>query len=57
MCEPHYVNLFFIVSLLHSPGVWLFDIFWQFDTDFNLNHFNPSQGYFIQYKLVLITIF
>ena len=40
MCEPHYVNLFFFVNLLHSPCVWLFDIrhpfdnltsFWQLD--------------------------
>ena len=27
MCEPHCVNLFFYVNLLHSPCVWLFDIF------------------------------
>ena len=25
ICEPHYVNLFF-VNLLHSPGVLFFDI-------------------------------
>ena len=40
MCEPHYVNLFFFVNLLHSPCVLLFDIghlfdnltsFWQLD--------------------------
>ena len=27
MCEPHYVYLFFFVNFLHSPDVWLFDIF------------------------------
>ena len=26
MCEPHCVNLFFFVNLLHSLGVWFFDI-------------------------------
>ena len=31
MCEPHYVNLFFFVNLLHSPDVWLFDIWHLFD--------------------------
>ena len=31
MCEPHYVNLFFFVNLLHSPCVWLFDIWHLFD--------------------------
>ena len=40
MCEPHYANLFVFVNVLHSPDVWLFDIwhlfdnltsFWQFD--------------------------
>ena len=40
VCEPHYVNLFFFVNLLHSLCVWFFDIwhlfdnltsFWQFD--------------------------
>ena len=45
MCEPHYVNLFFFVNLLHSPCVWLFDIwhqfdnltsFWQLDTFFDI---------------------
>ena len=30
MCEPHYVNLFF-VNLLRSPCVWLFDIWHLFD--------------------------
>ena len=25
--EPHYVDLFLLVNLLHSPTVWLFDIF------------------------------
>ena len=30
MCEPHYVNVFF-VNLLHSPCVWLFDIWYLFD--------------------------
>ena len=30
MCEPHYVNLFF-VNLLHSPCIWLFDIWHLFD--------------------------
>ena len=31
MCEPHYVNLFFFVNLLHSLCVWLFDIWHLFD--------------------------
>ena len=65
MCEPHYVNLFFFVNLLHSLFVWLFDIwhlfwtiwhlfdnltsFWHFDFSFNLNHLSPSQGYFLHW--------
>ena len=45
MCEPHYVNLFFFVNLLHSPCVRLFDIlhlfdnltsFWQLDIFFDI---------------------
>ena len=31
MCEPHYVNYFFFVNLLHSLCVWLFDIWHLFD--------------------------
>ena len=31
MCEPHYVYLFFFVNILHSPDVWLFDIWHLFD--------------------------
>ena len=31
MCEPHCVNLFFFVNLLHSSGVWFFDIWHLFD--------------------------
>ena len=55
MCEPHYVNLFFlwtssIVCVFDFFDIWhLFDIltsFWQFDIFFNLNHLSPSQGYF-----------
>ena len=47
MCEPHYVNLFFFVNLLHSPCVWLFDIwhlfdnltsFWQLDIFFDIGN-------------------
>ena len=50
MCEPHYMNLFFFVNLLHSLCVWLFDIWHLFDilTSFNLNHLSLSQGYFYE---------
>ena len=37
MCEPHYVNLFCCVDLLHSPAVWLVDIWNPFD---NLTSFD-----------------
>ena len=40
-CEPHYFNLFF-VNLLHSPGVWIFDIWHLFD---NLTSFNILTHY------------
>ena len=55
ICEPHYVNLFFFVNLLHSLDVWLFDIwhlfdnltsFWHFDTSIKLKPPQPAQGYF-----------
>ena len=55
ICEPHYVNLFFFVNLLHSLHVWLFDIwhlfdnltsFWHFDTSIKLKSPQPTQGYF-----------
>ena len=49
--EPHYVNLFFFVNLLHSPGVCFFDIWHLFDnfTSFDilthyLNHLSLSQA-------------
>ena len=50
MCEPHYVNLFFLwtSSIVQMFDYLTFDIFlttWHFDT-FNLNHLSPSQGYF-----------
>ena len=56
ICEPHYVNLFFFVNLLHSLHVWLFDIwhlfdnltsFWHFDTSIKLKPPQPAQGYFV----------
>ena len=52
MCEPHYVNLFF-VNLLHSPCVWLFDIwhlfdnltsFWQLDIFLTTWHLSWHMG-------------
>ena len=54
MCEPHYVNLFFLwtSSIVHVFDFLTFDIFLTnchlFDilTSFNLNHLSPSQGYF-----------
>ena len=55
ICEPHYINLFFCVNLLHSLHVWLFDIwhlfdnltsFWHFDTSIKLKPPQPAQGYF-----------
>ena len=36
MCEPHYVNLFFFVNLLHSPCFWLLTSFWQLDIFFDI---------------------
>ena len=39
MCEPHYVYLFFFVNLLHSPDVWLFDIWHLFDNLTSFWHF------------------
>ena len=59
MCEPHYVNLFFLWT---SSIVCVFD-FLTFDnfltnchlfdilTSFNLNHLSPSQGYFSKFIL------
>ena len=48
ICEPHCVNFFF-VNLLHSPGIWFFDIWHLFDnlTSFGilahyLNHLSSS---------------
>ena len=61
MCEPHYVNLFFLwtSSIVYVFDFLTFDIFltiwhlfdnltsfWHFDISFNLNHLSPSQGYF-----------
>ena len=58
MCEPHYVNLFFlwtssIVYVFHFLTfdifltIWhLFDNLTSFWPFFNLNHLSPSQGYF-----------
>ena len=49
ICEPHYANLFF-VNLLHSPNVWLFNIwhlfdnltsFWQLETLLKLKSAHP----------------
>ena len=47
------MSINFFLNLLHSPDVWLFDIWHLFDnlTSFdilthNLNHCSPSQGYF-----------
>ena len=63
MCEPHYVNLFFLwtCSIVYVFDFLTFDIFltiwhlfdnltsfWHFDISFNLNHLSPSQGYFSQ---------
>ena len=31
MCEPHYVNLFFLWTSLHSLCVWHLTSFWHFD--------------------------
>ena len=48
-CEPHYVNLFFFVNLLHSLHVWLFDIWHLFDIlthQLNLNHLSPHRAIF-----------
>ena len=62
ICEPHYVNLFFFVNLLHSLHVWLFDIwhlfdnltsFWHFDTSIKLKPPQPAQGYFLHSPHVL----
>ena len=59
MCEPHYVNLFFLWTS-SIVCVWLFDIwhlfdiltsFWHFDIFFNLNHLGPSQGHFLKFHL------
>ena len=62
MCEPHYVNLFFLwtSSIVYVFDFLTFDIFltiwhlfdnltsfWHFDISFNLNHLSPSQGYFV----------
>ena len=56
------MSIYFFVNLLHSPCVWLFDIwhlfdnftsFWHFDTFFNLNHLSLSQGHFISLSLFL----
>ena len=62
MCEPHYVNLFFLwtSSIVYVFDFLTFDIFltiwhlfdnftsfWHFDISFNLNHLSPSQGYFL----------
>ena len=64
MCEPHYVNLFFLwtSSIVYVFDFLTFDIFltiwhlfdnltsfWHFDISFNLNHLSPSQGYFLLY--------
>ena len=61
MCEPHYVNLFFLwtSSIVYVFDFLTFDIFltiwhffdnltsfWCFDISFNLNHLSSSQGYF-----------
>ena len=49
ICEPHYVNLFF-VDLLHGLNVWLFDIwhlFWQLDTLLQLKPPQPVTGLFL----------
>ena len=40
MCEPHYVNLFFFVNLLHSLCVWFFDIWHLFDNLTSFWHFD-----------------
>ena len=62
MCEPHYVNLFFLWTsfIVYVFDFLTFDIFliiwhlfdnltsfWHFDFSFNLNHLSPSQGYFL----------
>ena len=51
ICEPHCVNFFFFVNLLHSLGVWFFDIWHIFDnlTSFDilkhyLNHLSSSEA-------------
>ena len=47
ICEPHYVNLFFFVNLLHSPNVWPFDISHLLNLDtYNLNHLSPHRAIF-----------
>ena len=54
MCEPHYVNLFFLwtPSIVCVFDFLTFDIFLTFWhlidilTSLNLNHLSPSQGYF-----------
>ena len=51
MCEPHYVNLFF-VNLHHSPDIWHLSFFWHFDT-FNLNHLSPHRAIFRWFKFTL----
>ena len=52
MCEPHYVNLFFLWT---SSIVQMFDYltsFWQLDIlTHNLNHLSPLQGYFYYHLL------
>ena len=50
MCEPHYVNLFFLwtSSIVQMFDYLTFDIFlttWHFDT-FNLNHLSPHRAIF-----------
>ena len=65
MCEPHYVNLFFLwtSSIVYVFDFLTFDIFltiwhlfdnltsfWHFDISFNLNHLSPSQGYFLCWR-------
>ena len=62
MCEPHYVNLFFFVNLLHSLCVSLFDIwhlfdiltyFWHFDIFLTFWHIFDILTYFWHFDIFL----
>ena len=42
ICEHHYVNLFSFVNILHSPNVWLFEIWHFLDSLTPFGHFNTG---------------